>query len=145
MAVEVFSWPNLHKPLAGCGDQSWYLLHSKQHRYRLSYHARLIFFENNGHIHLAPGPGQTNSLKSKILYDFYMNENLVSHGPPRVVIYTIFSKLESPMHHAKFKDHHTSGSEDFFFSFLLNVPVNNFSVMSGRNHRFLGITSTFGR
>ena len=24
----------------------------------------------------------------------------------------------------------------------LNVPVNNFSVMSGRSHRFLGITST---
>ena len=27
--------------------------------------------------------------------------------------------------------------------FRLNVPVNNFSVMSGRSHRFLGITSTF--
>ena len=25
----------------------------------------------------------------------------------------------------------------------LNVPVNNFSAMSGRSHRFLGITSTF--
>ena len=25
----------------------------------------------------------------------------------------------------------------------LNVPVNNFSVMSGRSHRFLGISSTF--
>ena len=24
-----------------------------------------------------------------------------------------------------------------------NVPVNNFSVISGRSHRFLGITSTF--
>ena len=23
------------------------------------------------------------------------------------------------------------------------MPVNNFSVMSGRSHRFLGITSTF--
>ena len=32
----------------------------------------------------------------------------------------------------------------FFVSFLLNVTVNNFSVMSGRSHRFLGITSTFG-
>ena len=30
-------------------------------------------------------------------------------------------------------------------SFLLNIPVNNFSVMSGRSHRFFGITSTFGR
>ena len=26
---------------------------------------------------------------------------------------------------------------------MLNVPVNNFSVMLGRSHRFLGITSTF--
>ena len=28
---------------------------------------------------------------------------------------------------------------------ILNVSVNNFSVMLGRSHRFLGITSTFGR
>ena len=28
------------------------------------------------------------------------------------------------------------------FEFRLNVPVNNFSVMSGRRHRFLGITIT---
>ena len=27
----------------------------------------------------------------------------------------------------------------------LNVPVNNFSVMSGRSKRFLGLTSTVGR
>ena len=27
---------------------------------------------------------------------------------------------------------------------ILNVPVNNFSVMLGRSHHFLGITSTFG-
>ena len=26
----------------------------------------------------------------------------------------------------------------------LNFPVNNFSVMSGRSHHFLGITSIFG-
>ena len=26
---------------------------------------------------------------------------------------------------------------------ILNVPVNNFSVILGRSHRFLGITSTF--
>ena len=30
-----------------------------------------------------------------------------------------------------------------FLLFLLNVPVNNFSDMSGRSNRFLGITSTF--
>ena len=27
---------------------------------------------------------------------------------------------------------------------MLNVPVNNFSVILGRGHRFLGITSTLG-
>ena len=27
---------------------------------------------------------------------------------------------------------------------IFNVPVNTFSVMLGRSHRFLGITSTFG-
>ena len=26
---------------------------------------------------------------------------------------------------------------------ILNVPVNNFAVMSGQRHRFLGITSTY--
>ena len=31
----------------------------------------------------------------------------------------------------------------FLFGLRLYVPVNNFSVMSGRSHRFLGITSTF--
>ena len=29
------------------------------------------------------------------------------------------------------------------FGLRLYVPVNNFSVMSGRSHRFLGITSFF--
>ena len=32
----------------------------------------------------------------------------------------------------------------FWFGLMLNIPVNNFSVMLGRSHRFLGITSTFG-
>ena len=31
----------------------------------------------------------------------------------------------------------------FWFGLMLNVPVNNFSVMLGRSQRFLGITSTF--
>ena len=31
------------------------------------------------------------------------------------------------------------------FVLRLNVPVNNFSVMSGRSKRFLGLTSTVGR
>ena len=30
------------------------------------------------------------------------------------------------------------------FVLRLNVPVNNFSVMSGRSQRFLGLTSTVG-
>ena len=30
------------------------------------------------------------------------------------------------------------------FVLRFNVPVNNFSVMSGRSHYFMGITSTFG-
>ena len=32
----------------------------------------------------------------------------------------------------------------FWFALMLNVPVNNFSVMLGRSHRFLSTTSTFG-
>ena len=31
----------------------------------------------------------------------------------------------------------------FWFELRLYVPVNNVSVMSGRSHLFLGITSTF--
>ena len=31
----------------------------------------------------------------------------------------------------------------FWFGLMFKVPVNNFSVMLGRSHRFLGITSTF--
>ena len=30
------------------------------------------------------------------------------------------------------------------FVLRLNIPVNNFSVMSGRSQRFLGLTSTVG-
>ena len=37
-------------------------------------------------------------------------------------------------------------SQNFLFGlfFLFNVPVNNFSVMLGRSHRFLGIYQYFG-
>ena len=34
--------------------------------------------------------------------------------------------------------------EHIFFLKRLNVPVNNFSVMSGRSQRFLGFTSAVG-
>ena len=30
------------------------------------------------------------------------------------------------------------------FVLRLNIPVNNFSVMSGQSQRFLGLTSTVG-
>ena len=38
----------------------------------------------------------------------------------------------------------TMKTDIVFVCLKLNVPVNNFSVMLGRSHRFLGITSTFG-
>ena len=38
---------------------------------------------------------------------------------------------------------HTPVSFVCLFGLRLYIPVNNFSVMSGRSHRFLGITSTF--
>ena len=31
-----------------------------------------------------------------------------------------------------------------WFVLMLNILVNNFSVMLGQSHRFVGITSTFG-
>ena len=40
--------------------------------------------------------------------------NKIGQGQPRVIIYTNFVELESPMLHAKFQDYRTSGSgEDF--------------------------------
>ena len=41
------------------------------------------------------------------------------------------------------KSLHDSFVALFLFVLMLNVPVNNFSDMSGWSHRFLGITSTF--
>ena len=40
-------------------------------------------------------------------------------------------------------EHQLESPEFFWFGLMLNVPVNNFSVMLGRSHRFMGITSTF--
>ena len=39
----------------------------------------------------------------------------IGQGQPRVIIYINFVELESPMLHARFQDHRTSGSgeEDF--------------------------------
>ena len=38
----------------------------------------------------------------------------IGQGQPRVTIYINFVELESPMIHAKFHDHRTSGSGDDF-------------------------------
>ena len=52
--------------------------------------------------HLVSGP--TGSTKT----------NKIGHCQPRVIIYINFVELESPMLHAKFQYHRTSGSgEDF--------------------------------
>ena len=45
-------------------------------------------------------------------------------------------KYEWPQHYSHYKF-------CFLIVLMLNVSVNNFPVMSGRSHRFLGITSTF--
>ena len=48
-------------------------------------------------------------------------------------------------HKAIMKQTEETMKTDFFLVCLkLNVPVNNFSVMLGRSHRFLGISSTLG-
>ena len=86
------------------------------------------------YIHVAPGQGLTTPTGR----NFYVNRNILSlwsfvasckkisldqiwtcrkigQGQPRVIIYIDFVELESPMIHAKFQDHRTSGSgeEDF--------------------------------
>ena len=62
------------------------------------------------------------------------------------VTFTLYSNLhKSPPHKFIF-----DWSHSFICLFVclfvlrLNVPVNNFSVMSGRSQRFLGSTSTVG-
>ena len=51
----------------------------------------------------------------------------IGQGQPRVIIYIKFVELESPMLHAKFQDHRTSGSgeEDFlrFLSYMGMVAI----------------------
>ena len=46
---------------------------------------------------------------------FHGNQPKIGQGQSRFTIYTNFVELESPMLHAKFQDHRTSGSgeEDF--------------------------------
>ena len=54
----------------------------------------------------------------------------IGHGQPRVIIYIKFVELESPMLHAKFQDHRTSGSgEEDFLRFLPYMGVAAILVM----------------
>ena len=55
--------------------------------------------------------------------------------------YSVDSESQTCLFCQKLKDCAQLTRGDFLL--MLNVPVNNFSVMSGRSHLFLGITSTF--
>ena len=62
------------------------------------------------------------------------------------VTWTIYINFLSPFPrrlHMKFGVDWPSGFSFVLFRFLLNVQVNNCSVMSGRSHCFLGTTSGF--
>ena len=51
-------------------------------------------------------------------------------------------RIHSSFHFFRYKLHQKYYNFCFFV-LMLNVPVNNFSVMSGRSHRFLDIISIF--
>ena len=54
----------------------------------------------------------------------------MGQGQPRVTIYINFVELESPMLHAKFQDHRTSGSgEEDFLRFLPYMGMAAMLVM----------------
>ena len=54
----------------------------------------------------------------------------IGQGQPRVIIYISFVELESPMLHAKFQDHRTSGSgEEDFLRFLPYMGMAAILVM----------------
>ena len=54
----------------------------------------------------------------------------IGQGQPRVIIYINFVELESPILHAKFQDHRTSGSgEEDFLRFLLYMGMAATLVM----------------
>ena len=55
--------------------------------------------------------------------------------------YSVDSECQTCLFCQKLKDCAQLTRGDFLL--MLNVPVNNFSVMSGRSHLLLGITSTF--
>ena len=54
----------------------------------------------------------------------------IGQGQPRVIIYINFVELDSPMLHAKFQDHRTSGSgEEDFLRFLPYMGMAAILVM----------------
>ena len=72
------------------------------------------------------------------LYQFYPFKHIddpigpcckIGQGQPRVVIYINFVELESPMIHAKFQDHKTSGSGEDLFRFLQCMGMAAILVM----------------
>ena len=59
--------------------------------------------------------GQWSCKRSPDIWAYWKYKNKIGQSQPRVIIYINFVEFESPMLHAKFQDHKTSGSgeEDF--------------------------------
>ena len=68
-----------------------------------------------GHLLLVSNHRRQKFPKNPLFYLFPIQKHKIGQGQPRVIIYINFVELESPMLHAKFQDHRTSGSgeEDF--------------------------------
>ena len=63
-----------------------------------------------------------------------------------LILYTAFKSQTSVLKHSQlrfYQGFYETLKSVCLFGLRLYVPVNNFSVMSERSHRFLGITSTF--
>ena len=88
-------------------------------------------FENNGYVHvyiIASGQGQTTPWGQL----FSLTVLFSQYSPllqPRVIIYINFVELESPMLHAKFQDHRTSGSGEEDFLRVLYMGMTAILVM----------------
>ena len=57
-------------------------------------------------------------IRFEFLYVHDLGPRSTGQGQPRFTIYINFVELESPMLHAKFQDHRTSGSGEDFQRFL---------------------------
>ena len=60
------------------------------------------------------------------------------------IFFLIFDLKQLGQVSSKFAAAKNGQVSSWLVDLILNVPVNNFSVMLGRSHHFLGITSTFG-